>query len=125
MQTSHRGWTTRTVDCTFAVSDGPDGLKAALQRVCLEADAAVKDKCSLLVLSDRAMGPDRVAIPSLLSVGAAHSYLVKTMQRTQIGLLLETGEAREVHHMCTLVGYGADGICPYLAIESLEALQVC
>jgi hypothetical protein len=62
-QTSHRGWTTRTVDCTYAVADGPEGLKAALQRVCLEADAAVKDKCSLLVLSDRAMGPDRVAIP--------------------------------------------------------------
>ena len=57
-------------------------------------------------------------------MGAAHAYLVKTMQRTQIGLLLESGEAREVHHICTLVGYGADGICPYLAIESLEALQV-
>ena len=65
-----------------------------------------------------------LSIRSLLSVGAAHAYLVKTMQRTQIGLLLESGEAREVHHICTLVGYGADGICPYLAIESLEALQV-
>ena len=66
----------------------------------------------------------QVAIPALLAVGAAHSHLVTTMQRTQIGLLLETGEAREVHHLCTLVGYGADGICPYLAIEALEALQV-
>ena len=119
----HRGWRTKTVDATFPVSEGPAGLEAALDRICAEADNAVAEGYSVVVLSDRGVSADRVAVPTLLSVATAHSHLVRTMQRTQLALMVESGEAREVHHFCTLVGYGADGICPYLAIETLEALQ--
>lgn len=68
-------------------------------------------------------GPDRAAISSLLACGRVHHHLVTNKQRMQAGLLIETGEARDVHHMCTLIGYGADAICPYLAMEAIVALQ--
>lgn len=71
-----------------------------------------------------AFSPKRVAVSSLLAVGAVHQHLVKKLERTQVGLIVETAEPREVHHFCTLVGFGADGICPYLAIEAVWRLQV-
>jgi len=122
-RTDHRAWNTLTVDCTYALSEGAAGLEAALTRICSEADAAVEAGYSLMVLSDRGVGPGRAAVSSLLSIGAVHAHLVKTMKRTRIGVLIETGEAREVHHFCALVSFGADGVCPYLALETLEALQ--
>jgi len=116
---NHRGWKSCTVDITFARDDSPGGLKAAIDRICREAEAAIDDGCSLVVLSDRNVGPDRVPVSSLLACGAVHHHLVSRAKRTRIGIVLETGEAREVHHHCLLVGYGADGINPYLAFEAL------
>jgi len=114
-----RGWRSRTLDTTFARGSGKRGLLAALTRLEKEADRAVEEGYRVLVLSDRAIGPDSLAISSLLAVGCVHHHLVRTHQRTRIALVVETGEAREVHHHCLLLGYGADTINPYLAYESL------
>ena len=115
----HRGWRSRTIDITFKQGTGRDGLVAALDRICAEASGAIADGYSLVVLSDRGIGPDRVPVSSLLAVGAVHHHLVREQSRTRIGIVLETGEAREVHHHCLLVGFGADAINPYLAFEAL------
>ena len=119
----HRGWKCRTIDITFAKSEGEAGLRAALERICNEAEQAIAEGYSLVVLSDRAVGPQRVPLSSLLACGAVHHHLIRKAQRTQIGILVETGEAREVHHHCLLAGYGADGINPYLAFEALFQSQ--
>lgn len=115
----YRGWRTKKIDITFAKQEGKPGLTAAINRICHEAEQAIDDGYSLVILTDRAVGPDRVAVSSLLATGAVHHHLVKQAKRTQVGLVLETGEAREVHHHCLLVGYGADAINPYLAFEAL------
>ncbi len=115
----HRGWRTKTIDITFAADQAPGGLVATLDRICAEAEAAIDEGYSLVVLSDRKMGPKRIAVSSLLACGAVHHHLVARAKRTRIGIIIESGEAREVHHHCLLVGYGADGINPYLAFESL------
>src|SRR5215471_16529586 len=116
---NRRGWKSRTIDITFAREDTPGGLERAIDRICKEAEAAIDDGYSMIVLSDRAIGPSRVPVSSLLACGAVHHHLVSRAKRTRIGIVLETGEAREVHHHCLLVGYGADGINPYLAFEAL------
>ncbi|MEE2840191.1 MAG: glutamate synthase large subunit [Acidobacteriota bacterium] len=116
----HRGWRTRTIDITWPRSEGATGMAVALDRICKEAEQAIDDGSSLLLLSDRAVGRDRVALSSLLACGAVHHHLVETAKRTRIGIVLETGEAREVHHHCLLIGYGADAINPYLAFEALR-----
>jgi len=113
------GWKSRTIDITFAREEGSAGMVAALDRICQEAEEAIDQGLSLIVLSDRAMGPDQVAISSLIACGAVHHHLVRQEKRTQIGIVVETGEAREVHHHCLLIGYGADAINPYLAFEAL------
>ncbi len=112
----------RTVDITWPIAEGPDGMAKALERVCAEADAALADGVNILILSDRAVSPERVAIPSLLAVAGVHHHLVREGTRLQTGLVLESGEPREVHHFATLIGYGASAINPYLMFESLEAL---
>lgn len=122
-QTTFRNWRTKVIDCTFPVSDGKTGLTKALDRICQEACAAAKAGYTLVVLSDRLAGPERVPISSLLSLGATHHHLINQRQRMQIGLIVETGEAREVHHICVLLGYGADAICPYLVFETLATLR--
>ncbi|MFV2089528.1 MAG: glutamate synthase large subunit, partial [Pseudomonadales bacterium] len=116
---NHRGWRSKTIDITYAPGSSRDGLAAALERICTQASAAIDDGYSLLVLSDRNVGIDNLPISSLLAVGTVHHHLVKHQARTQIGLILESGEAREVHHHCLLIGYGADAINPYLAFEAL------
>ncbi len=113
------GFSCRTLDATWPRAEGAEGLGSALDRLCREAEQAVDDGCGFIALSDRAAGPDRVAVPTLLACGAVHHHLLKTIKRTRVGLLLETGEAREVHHHCLLVGYGADAINPYLTFEAL------
>ncbi len=113
------GFSCRTVDATWPQDEGAAGLGNALDRLCREAEQAVDDGCSFVALSDRAAGPDRVPVPTLLACGAVHHHLLRTIKRTRVGLLLETGEAREVHHHCLLVGYGADAINPYLTFEAL------
>src|SRR5262249_26858445 len=119
----HRGWKSKLIDITYSRGDGEAGLVNRLDRICREAEQAIDRGYSLVVLSDRGVCEDRVAVSSLLAVGAVHHHLIRQAKRTQIGIILETGEAREVHHHCLLVGYGADGINPYLAFEALWQAQ--
>jgi glutamate synthase (NADPH/NADH) large chain len=114
-----RGWKTASIDITFDRSLGKAGLEKTLDRICDEAEKAIDDGYSLVLLTDRALSNQRVAISSLLACGAVHQHLVKVAKRTAIGIVVETGEAREVHHHCLHVGFGADAINPYLAFESL------
>jgi glutamate synthase (NADPH/NADH) large chain len=118
-QLDYRGWKTKTIDITYPRSEGTAGLEPALDRICQEASQAIGDCYSLIILSDRSCSKDRVPVSTLMACGAVHHHLVRNEERTQIGLVLETGEAREVHHHCLLVGYGADAINPYLAFEAL------
>ena len=113
------GWRTCRIDATWPAAAGAAGLTEALQRICTEADLAVQRGCALVLISDRNVGPERIAIPSLLATGAVHQHLIRNANRTRVGLLVETGEAREVHHFSLLVGYGADAINPYLACEAI------
>src|SRR5471030_1477730 len=115
---------TATIDCTWPASEGAAGLEKALYRICSEAIDCVLADRNILVLSDRATSAERVPIPALLATAAVHHYLIRRGLRTQTGLVIETGEAREVHHFCCLAGYGAEAINPYLAFETLEALRV-
>lgn len=115
----YRGWKAKTIDTTFSRESGKQGMLEALDRVCEEAEAAIKEGFSIVTLTDRAMDANRVPLPALLATGCLHHYLVRKSLRTQIGIVVESGEAREVHHFCLLVGYGADAINPYLAFESL------
>ena len=115
----HRGWKTKTIDITWPKSEENSGLSNALDRICQEAEQAIRDGYELIILSDRNIGISRIALPALLATGAVHQHLVRQFKRTQIGIVVETGEAREVHHHCLLIGYGADAINPYLAFESL------
>ncbi|MGI9322843.1 MAG: glutamate synthase central domain-containing protein, partial [Pseudomonadales bacterium] len=118
------GWKSLTLDTTFNKADGKAGMLAALDRICAEATTAIEDGYAIVILSDRKLGADRLALPSLLACGAVHHHLVRNHQRTRLGLVLESGEAREVHHHCLLSGYGADAINPYLAFESLWQAQM-
>jgi glutamate synthase domain-containing protein 2/glutamate synthase domain-containing protein 1/glutamate synthase domain-containing protein 3 len=113
----------RTLDTTWPLSAGPRGLRAALDRLCSEADAALDDGAALLILSDRGVSAERVPIPSLLAVGAVHQHLVRQGQRLRVGLIVESGEPREVHQIACLLGYGAGAVNPYLLFESLAALE--
>ena len=113
---------TATLDATWPVGGGGQALEAAVQRLCWEATEAVLADINVLILSDRAVAPDRVAIPAALATGAVHHHLIRQGLRMQTGLLVETGEAREVHHFCVLAGFGAEAINPYLAFETLDSL---
>jgi len=115
----HRGWHAKTIDITWPRSEGTAGLAKALDRICQEAEEAIDQGDSLIVLTDRAVSADRVPVSALLACGAVHHHLVRAAKRTRLGIVVETGEAREVHHHCLLVGYGADAVNPYLAFESL------
>ena len=114
---------TETIDITWRASKGAKGLKMALKEMCWAATEAVLQDKNILVLSDRAQGPDRIPMPALLATAAVHHHLVRQGLRMQTGLVVETGEAREVHHYCVLAGYGAEAINPYVAFETLEDLR--
>lgn len=116
----YRGWKTRTIDMTWARSAGPQGLRPAIERICQDAEQAIAQGFSLVVLSDRAASDSRVGIPALLACGAVHHHLVRKELRTRIGIVIETAEARDVHQFCLLAGYGADAINPYLAFEAIR-----
>jgi glutamate synthase (NADPH/NADH) large chain len=115
---------TATIDVTWAAEEGPEGLERALERVCREATDNVLADMNILILSDRATSPERIAIPAALATAAVHHHLIRQGLRMQTGLVIETGEAREVHHFCVLAGYGAEAVNPYLAFETLEHLRV-
>jgi glutamate synthase (NADPH/NADH) large chain len=112
----------RVISGFYKVAGGGAALREALDRICAEASAAIDDGVRVIVLSDRDSGPELAPIPSLLLVSAVHHHLIRTLQRTKVGLVLESGDAREVHHMALLIGYGAGAINPYLAFESIEDL---
>ncbi len=121
---NHRGWRTMTIDITYERAQGSDGLGKCLDAICAQASQAIEDGYSLIVLSDRNIGAERIPVSTLLASSAVHHHLVHNQQRTRIGIVLETGEAREVHHHCLLIGYGADAINPYLAFESLFQAKI-
>ncbi len=116
---SAKRWKTKTIDTTFPRAEGTGGLTTALDRICQEAEDAIDDDYTVVILSDRALDAGRVPVPALLASGAVHHHLIRRIKRTRIGIVLETGEAREVQHHCLLVAYGADAINPYLAFEAL------
>ena len=112
-------WPCALVDATFPVSDGPQGFEAALRRIGDEAEHAINEGTSILIVSDRATGPDRAPLPSLAAVGAVHHRLVRAGLRTQASIVCDSGEPRETHHFACLIGYGADLICPWLTFAHL------
>ena len=114
---------TKTLDFTYQAQRGPGGMEDALERLCERAEAAVHGGYNIIILSDRQIGPDRIAIPMLLATAAVHHHLIRKGLRTSVGLVIETGEPREVHHFCVLAGFGAEAINPYLAFETLTAMK--
>ncbi|MBN8501676.1 MAG: glutamate synthase large subunit, partial [Sphingomonadales bacterium] len=115
---------TETIDTTWDAASGPEGLEMAIKEMCWAATEAVLQDRNILILSDRAQGPARIAMPALLATAAVHHHLVRQGLRMQTGLVVETGEAREVHHFAVLAGYGAEAINPYVAFETLEEIRV-
>jgi glutamate synthase domain-containing protein 2/glutamate synthase domain-containing protein 1/glutamate synthase domain-containing protein 3 len=111
-----------TLDITWPVADGPRGMERRLEQLFGEANDALAGGANIVILSDRALGPERVAIPSLLAVSAVHHHLVRAGTRLQAGLVLESGETRSVHSVAVLVGYGAAAVNPYLMLETLGEL---
>jgi len=114
---------TETIDMTWDAASGAEGLEMAIKEMCWAATEAVLQDRNILILSDRAQGAGRVPMPALLATAAVHQHLVRQGLRMQTGLVVETGEAREVHHFCVLAGYGAEAINPYLAFETLENIR--
>lgn len=116
------GMKAATLSGLYRVSGGGDTLAARLDEICAEADAAIEAGARLIVLSDRHSDAEHAPIPSLLLTAAVHHHLIRTKQRTQVGLLVEAGDVREVHHVALLIGFGAAAVNPYLAMESVEDL---
>lgn len=114
---------TKTLDMTYPAEMGAQAMDGALDRLCDRAEAAVRGGYNIIVLTDRAVGPDRVPIPALLATASVHNYLIRKGLRTSVGLVVESGEPREVHHFACLAGYGAEAINPYLAFETLLAMK--
>ena len=112
-----------TLDITYPVSWGDEGVEAKLASLCAEAVDAIKSGKNILIVSDRAINATQVAIPALLALSAIHQHLVKEGLRTTAGLVVETGTAREVHHFAVLAGYGAEAVHPYLAMETLAEIH--
>jgi len=113
---------TATIDITYDVANGPEYMEAALDSVCALAERAVRDGYNIIILSDRAVSGERLPIPALLATSATHHHLIRKGLRTSVGLVVESGEPREVHQFCVLAGYGAEAINPYLAFETLEEM---
>ncbi|MFB8029795.1 glutamate synthase large subunit [Streptomyces sp. NPDC056465] len=116
------GMKAATLAGLYRVSGGGEALAARIEQICDEVDAAIEDGARLIVLSDRHSDAEHAPIPSLLLTSAVHHHLIRTKQRTQVGLLVEAGDVREVHHVALLIGYGAAAVNPYLAMESVEDL---
>jgi glutamate synthase (NADPH/NADH) large chain/glutamate synthase (ferredoxin) len=119
---SHDVFSSRTLDITWPIAEGASGMESALARVCEQAQEAISEGVNLVILSDRMLGPKRAPIPSLLAVSAVHHHLVREGTRLRAGIVLESGEPREVHHFATLIGYGASAINPYVMLETLDEL---
>src|SRR5204862_4564208 len=109
-----------TVSMLFPVTEGPAGLARAMDALCQRASQAVADGYTFLILSDRGVDVQSAPIPALLATSGVHHHLIREGARVKVGLVIETGEPREVHHMALLLGYGAGAINPYLAFETLD-----
>ncbi|WP_190088821.1 glutamate synthase large subunit [Streptomyces melanogenes] len=116
------GFKAATLSGLYRVSGGGDALAERIEAIRTEVDAAIENGARLIVLSDRHSDAEHAPIPSLLLTAAVHHHLIRTKQRTQVGLLVEAGDVREVHHVALLIGYGAAAVNPYLAMESVEDL---
>ena len=115
---------TKTVSTLFESSKGSDGLKAALKTICAEADRAIEEGFNIIVLSDWGVSAEMTALPALLATGAVHHHLIKKGTRGKVGIVVESGEPREVHHFALLIAYGAGAVNPYLVFETIEDLYV-
>ena len=113
-------FTHQTIPILFRVEDGQKGLESGLEKILAEAEKAVDDKKNYIILSDRNISKEYAPIPSLLAVAAVHHHLIKTQKRMQVGIIVETGEAREINHFALLLGYGASVINPYLAFAAID-----
>lgn len=121
--TSNRDWKTRDIDVTFDRHGGFESFMQALDRIRDEAVQSIHQGYKLICLTDRNLSSERAALPMLLSVGAVHHHLIQHYLRSRVGILVESGEPREPHHFCALLGYGADAINPYLALQAMEYLS--
>jgi glutamate synthase (NADPH/NADH) large chain/glutamate synthase (ferredoxin) len=117
-----KGFPSATINCTWPLSEGEGGLERAIDRICAEAEAAVARGARLVILSDRATDHANVAVPMLLATGAVHHHLINVGKRMKASLICESGEARDVHQIACLIGYGASAICPYLAFDSIREI---
>jgi len=118
----HDVFAAHTIDITWPVAEGPDGMRAAIARICDEAHDAIEADINIIILSDRRLNRQRAPIPALLAVAAVHHHLVREGTRLRAGLIVESGEPREVHHFATLIGYGASAVNPYVMLETLDEL---
>ncbi|MBE7497286.1 MAG: glutamate synthase large subunit [Verrucomicrobiaceae bacterium] len=109
-----------TLEITFDPKQGAKGLEAAMDALCAQADDLIKQGRNILILTDRGVSAEKAPIPALLAVGGLHHHLIRKGTRTQCDIVLESGEPREVHHFCTLIGFGCGAINPYLAFETLD-----
>jgi glutamate synthase (NADPH/NADH) large chain len=123
-QIDQPGFKTKTLPLLYPVKDGPAGLKAALTRLEAAASEAINEGYNILVLSDRGVNSEMVPVPALLATGAVHHHLIRSELRTRCGLIVESGEPREVMHFALLIGYGASAINPYLALETLKEMRI-
>ncbi|MBW3631262.1 MAG: glutamate synthase subunit alpha, partial [Gemmatimonadetes bacterium] len=112
-----------TISALFPANEGPGAMARAMDRVCDEAAAAVRGGCKLVIISDRGVDENHAPIPSLLASAGVHHHLIREGLRTHVGLVLESGEPREVHHFAVLLGYGVEAVNPYLVFETLEAMS--
>jgi len=122
-QVSGSHFQSHTFDITYPAEHGAHGMGWAIDALCERAEEEVRQGCNILILSDRKLSADRIPIPVLLACAAVHHHLIRKGLRTSVGLVLETGEPREVHHFACLAGYGAEAINPYLAFETLIAMK--
>ena len=120
----YRGFSTSTIQIVFPVSDGPAGLEKALERICAQAEEAVSDGISYIILSDRGVDAAHAAVPSLLATAAVHQRLLEKKRRVETGIIVETGEVRETEHVALLFAYGANLVNPYLAYCEVESLSL-
>ncbi|MDR2129699.1 MAG: glutamate synthase large subunit [Odoribacteraceae bacterium] len=118
----YKGFNTITIEMIYNVEEGAKGIETATGRICREAEKAVDDGCNYIILSDRLVDARHAPVPSLLALSATHDYLISKQKRTQIALIVETGEVREVMHVALLVGHGASAVNPYMAFAILQNL---
>ena len=120
LKIAYSEWPSRMIDITFPKSEGLPGYSLALERACSESLQAIEDGIKVVILSDRAVGADRIPLSALVACGGVHHHLVQHKKRAKVALMIDTGEAREVHHLCVLLGYGADAVCPWLMMETIH-----